>query len=295
LKKALPLFLFCALCIQSRTLLAADIDPLDTRQILQDLQDIQAKQIAAVTSQQKRNIDLVFKAAANQDAALAFYEEAQMVTQFQGANRENTQFRDWKKKQEAQLKDNDFRESLRLHLFYLGLSLKKAADTKPEELAPQVADYLRVLDGADAAIRVKDSLLKTSVSEGLFAKWLGLGPELARAKDWEMNPGKSEVIAEKYLLPEWRKQKSTALITYWDGRIARENAAAGNVKIDFQEKNYATIRKPELLWKRAQEYLVLDQPNRARQEMFSLIKNYPSHPSIGSWIESLRKTLEPVP
>ena len=270
-----------------------DSPPLDPKVILQELQDIQVKQKNATSSRQKQNLDTVLRASASKEAAIAFYEDAQMATQFQGANRENSQFRDWKKKQEEQLKNPDFRESVRLHLFYLALSLKKAADAKPGELIPQVADYLKVLDASDDALYVRDSLLKNSVSDGVFAKWLGLGPDLGKAGDWEMNPGKSEAIASKYLLPEWRKMKNPALLSYWDARIAKESVNANSAKLDFQEKNFATVRKPDLLWRRAKELLVLDQPNRAAQEMFGLIKNYPNHPNVGEWIGELEKLLGP--
>ncbi|MEO7933744.1 MAG: hypothetical protein ABIT76_11355 [Chthoniobacterales bacterium] len=272
---------------------AADVAPLDPHQILQELEDIQTKQKTVSSTIQKRNMDLVFKAAGSKEAAMALYEEALMATQFQGVNRENTQFRDWKKAHEEQLKNSDFRESVRLHLFYLGLSLRKAADAKPEDLVPQVSDYLRILDASWEAVDVKESLLKSSVSDGIFSKWLGLGPELAKAENWEMNPGKSDAIAAKYLLPQWRKQKNPALLSYWDARLAREAAVSGNAKLDFQEKNFATVRRPELLWQRSQELVVLDQPNRAAQEMFSLIKNYPNHPKITEWIATLQKLLQP--
>lgn len=279
-------------CASVSVVVSQDNNPLDPKQILQELQDIQTKQQILASSSQKRSIDLVFKASGNKDAAIAFYEEAQMVTQFQGANRENAQFRDWKKRQEDQLKNDDFCESVRLHLFYLGLTLKKAADTKPEELVPQVAEYLKVLDTSSGALEVKDSLLKNSVADGIFAKWLGLGPELGKAKDWEMNPEKADQIAAKFLLPIWRKQKSPALLAYWDGRIVKESAIVNTVKLDFQEKNFSTIRKPELLWLRSQEFIHLDQPNRAIQEMFGLIKNHPNHPNVMQWIEALQKMLQ---
>ncbi len=274
-------------------LLAQDANPLDAKQILQELQDLQTKQKVSQDTLQKRNLDLVFKSAASKETAIALYEDAIMATQFQGANRENTQFRDWKKSHEEQLKNNDFRESVRLHLFYLGLTLKKAAGAKPAELVPQIADYIRVLNSSDGPENVRDSQLRKSVNDGLFASWLGLGPTLAEVKDWEMNPGKSDQIAEKYLLPEWRKSKDPALLAYWDARIALQSQAASG-GLDFQEKNVATIRKPQLLWQKSQEYLALDQPNRAVQEMFALIKAYPTHPDVGQWIEKLKGALQPA-
>ncbi|HEX8372619.1 MAG TPA: hypothetical protein VF585_07555 [Chthoniobacterales bacterium] len=271
--------------------IAEDVAPLDPAQILQELKDIEAKRNAVTTTRQRQNMDLIQKAAMSKEAAIALYEDAQMATQFQGANRENSQFREWKKKQEEQLKDSDFRESVRLHLFYLAMSMKRAGGAKPEEMVAQVLDYIKVLDNSKPAVDVKESLLKSSVSDGIFAKWLGIGPDLAKAENWEMNPGNSDAIAEKILLPEWRKQKSPALITYWDARIAREGTAAGSASLDFQEKNFASVKKPDLLWRRAQEFLVLDQPNRAAQEMFAIIKNFPTHPKTPEWIGVLQKQL----
>jgi len=282
------------ICSLACVAVAQDAAPIDPQTILRELQELQTKQQTSANTAQKRNLDIVLKGSVSKEAAIAFYEDAQMATQFQGANRENSQFRDWKERQADQLKNTDFRESVRLHLFYLGLSLKKAADAKPEELLPQVTDYLRVLDNAASAMEMKESLLKISVADGIFSKWLGLGPELSKAKDWEMSPGKADQIAAKFLLPLWRKGKSPALLGYWDGKIAKESMAAGTAKLDFEERNFASVRKPDLLWQRAQEYLVLEQPNRAISEMFALIKVYPNHPNVTQWIDTLRKTLSPA-
>jgi len=287
LAACLSFFLVCALAAQ-------DLTPPDAPSLLAELAAIEAKSENTVSTRRKAALERINQAAGSREAALTLYLDAQMATQFQGANRENTQFRDWKKSEETMLKSADFAESVRLHLFYLGLTLRKAQAEKEEVLAPLVADYTRVLDKAEDALAEKGSLLKVSVTDSLFTRWLNLGPDLTNLGEWETNPGDADRIATRFLLPLWRKAKNPALLTWWDAKIASATAQAATSKLDFQESTFNKITRPSLLWQRAKELLALEQPNRAKSEMFGLIKNHPTHPNISEWIKTLRGLLAPA-
>lgn len=277
------------------SLLAQDLTPVDPQTLLNELAAIEAKSETAVSARRKAALDQISRGATSKEAALDFFLDAQMATQFQGVNRENTQFRDWRKREEGMLKNNDFAESIRLHLYYLSLTLRKAQGEKDEVLVPLVADYLNVLEKSKDAIETRGSLLKASVTDSLFTRWLNLGADLSKIGEWETNPGNADRIAARFLLPLWRKEKNPALLTWWDARIARESAKAGTSQLNFEESTFSKITRPSLQWQRTQELVILGQPNRAKTEMLTLIKTYPTHPNIADWIKTLRGLLTPGP
>ncbi|HEX8311866.1 MAG TPA: hypothetical protein VF614_11145, partial [Chthoniobacteraceae bacterium] len=97
------------------------------------------------------------------------------------------------------------------------------------------------------------------------------------------------------ILPELRAAKDPRLLEYWDRELAREAAAAGASHLAFEIEKFNQQRKPEILWSRAQDMLLIGQKNRAIGEMFGLIKNYPGHPRAADWITKLEGLLKPGP
>lgn len=271
-----------------------DVPPVDSAMILQALKILKVQQEVSEQAKLKRAIEQVFAASGTKETAIAFYEDAIMAMQFAGVTRENRQFRDWKEKEDERLSDPDFRESVRMHLFYLGVSLRRASGVKVADLLQQLTGYVNLLDDSETAVNAKGSLLKTPIGGGLFAKWLRLDPWLSGIDNWEMNPGNPDAIAARIILPELREQKSPALIGYWDGRIERDAAKAAGAKLDFQVNDFTQIKLPQLLWNRAKEWLVLEQRNRAITEMFGIVQKYSDHPDEAAWIGELEGLLAPA-
>src|SRR5207248_4305904 len=106
-----------------------------------------------------------------------------------------------------------------------------------------------------------------------------------------MSPGAINGIYDKTILPEMRLRKDPRLINYWDERIAQEAGAASRSGLTFNADKFNGIQRPRLLWKRAQDMIVIGQKNRAIAEMFALIKGNPSHPDVAEWASQLEKTL----
>lgn len=164
--------------------------------------------------------------------------------------------------------------------------------------------------------RVHDSILATSVSGSVVAKHLGLDTVLPRGADrndrqakkvaqlidagkavaieddnWPMTPGDLEGIHKALILPEYRASKDSRIIEYWDRVIQREAANAGRKRTDFEERQFNEIRRPQLLWSRAQDALAIGVKNRAIAEMVAIIRGNITHPSLGDWINSLEGVL----
>ena len=56
---------------------------------------------------------------------------------------------------------------------------------------------------------------------------------------------------------------------------------------DFEERQWSQVKKPSMLWSRAQDQLLIGQRNRALTEMFNLIKAFPQHPDVSTWIAQM--------
>lgn len=163
-----------------------------------------------------------------------------------------------------------------------------------------------------AVKRMHDSILQTSVSGGPIAKYLRLedvlprGPsqndrvaksvakilgvnQAATASDdaWPMVPGDLEGIHQALILPEYRAAKDPRILEYWERIIRRETEAVAKKKVDYEEKRFAEIRRPELFWGRAQDLYSIGLRNRAITEMVAVVRANPLHPSADGWISQL--------
>ncbi len=274
--------------------LAQDTPPVDTSAMLTSLQQLKEKHEASTKAQQDKLIEEFAAAGANNSTAIAFYEDAIRATQFEGQNRENAQFRDWKKREGDKLKNPDLQNAARLSLNYLALTLRRAAGDKIEALIPPLMAYADQVDAGGDGLADQD-LMKRPVNDNIFVRWYGIGNMLAGVKDWELTPGKTDGIYSKTILPQFRKTKDPRLLQYWDNKIQREAAQASRTTLAFTADAFDQTRKPALLWSRSQDMLLLGQRNRAIGEMFALIKNNPTHPDSGAWISKLESILQGAP
>ena len=164
--------------------------------------------------------------------------------------------------------------------------------------------------------QMHDSILRTSVSGSPVAKYLGLEDVLPRAvnqterlaksvakvlgdakvapapdESWPMTPGDLEAIHQSIILPEYRTAKDQRILDYWERVIRRESEAVAKKKVDYEEKRFATIRRPELLWSRAEDLYQVGLRNRAITEMVAVLRSNPLHPRAEGWISQLETML----
>lgn len=158
--------------------------------------------------------------------------------------------------------------------------------------------------------RVHDQILRTSVGGSPVARALqlsdilgddskkgrakGTEPKADAGSGWEYTPGNVEGIYSQIILPEFRNTKDPRLLEYWDLRIKQETERAAEKKLDVEQRDWLQIRRPSLLWSRAQDVMLLGQVNRAIGEMFNILKSNPQHPNASSWISTLEGFAAPA-
>ena len=113
------------------------------------------------------------------------------------------------------------------------------------------------------------------------------------SRDWEMVPGNVDGIFQKIILPELRAQHDPRLLEYWDMKVKREGEAAARSRLAFDLDRFNQIRRPELLWNRAEDELALGQRGKAINDMFNVIKANPTHPNASAWVSKLETVIAP--
>ena len=156
------------------------------------------------------------------------------------------------------------------------------------------------------AKKIHDSILKMSVTNSPVAKRLQIADLLGdvakkrkRGEDaapasWETVPGNVNGIYNAIILPEFRATKDPRLLEYWDLMIKKEQENIYAGMPDFEERQWSQIKRPAMLWSRAQDLLLIGQRNRAVTEMYNLIKAFPQHPEAAAWISQLEQSLAPA-
>jgi hypothetical protein len=154
----------------------------------------------------------------------------------------------------------------------------------------------------DAVVkRVHDQVMRMAVGGSPVARWLQLSDLLGDAGkkqkggggSWEPVPGNLEGIYNAIILPEFRLTKDPRLLDYWEVFIKREGEKAAEHKLDVDQRDWSQVKLPSLRWSRAQDVLLLGYRNRAILEMFNLVKSFPQHPEVPSWISQLEGVLVP--
>ncbi len=303
-----------------------DGPPVDVQQLLQALKGLKEQQVAQAKAIRQKAIQDISGAAASGSVAASAWEEAVRQVQFQGASKEGAQFREWKEREGDALGEKEVQSAARLHFNWMVITLQRSGGAQVKDLMPAVLQHIggvlqdrvaaEALDerikheremaqtgkrpgGKDKrkddelAKRMHDHILNGSLAGGAPAQALKIR-ELLSVQSWEMSPGNVDGIYQNVVLPEFRATRDPRLMDYWEMKLKRESEAAGKAKLAYETERFNQVRKPELLWQRAQDMLVLGLKNRGLGEMLNLIKAHPAHPNCAGWIASLEKILMPA-
>ena len=300
--------------------------PAVASQILQELDKIETERDAIMQRGWRAAAAAVSAAAQSKESAIDLYEQAVRETEFAGLSQESAQWREWKDNDGALLRATPGGKALLYQLRYTRLTMRRAFGEKVPELLSDVIGYVAALQNEiddivpdqslksalERAKRLGDQkrrqslqkemrernfaqgLLKTGVGGSVIARYLGVDGELGKAEDWPQEPGNLDAILDQVVLPELREEKDARLFSFWEDKIKRAGQKALDLGTDFEKSRYETIEFPQLLWARAEDYLLFDQQTRALHDMLAAIRANPAHPKADQWIKKLRELLQPI-
>ena len=267
-----------------------DAQPVDTKTMLSALKEIKTKHAEVAKTQFGKMMQDLGAASASNASAIAFYLDATRAISFAGQAHEQTLFQEWKKKEAEHLKSVEMQTAVRFHLNYLILSLQHAHGLTIPQVLPALIRYSDMVTLAPELV-AKQDIMKQGIGQSIFLKWYGSETLLANLSEWEMSPGDVDGIWRQTILPQLRKEKDPRVILYWDNRLKTAMADMADSKRIFDIDQFKLVRKPNLLWSRAKDLIVIGQRNRGISEMFAIVKNWPDHPSNAAWITKLEGIL----
>jgi hypothetical protein len=138
-----------------------DAPPIDTAQLLQALKQLRDQNDSGMKARRTTAFQTVQAAATSPEKAVAYWKEAVKAVQFEGADKENAQLRDWREGDGEALNDRLCAGAVRLHLQWLALSLQHSAGADVKVLIPKILDHIAAVQADEtAADRLQDQLDK---------------------------------------------------------------------------------------------------------------------------------------
>lgn len=296
--------------------LAQDAPAIDLKGMADALKKIKTQRAAAEKALELKVVQDLRISSASNAAAVAFYQSALMATQGKDAS----EVQDLAKSEAVQ-------NAARLHLGYLLMTIQRALGATTKQLEPGLMAHIAALTAAGAGDTVilfrrernqelkeagyripnakgktppgkealfwEQGLINQSVKNSVFVQWYGIAAMLADVKDWEMSPGNVDGIYQNTLLPYYRQTKDARVLAYWDQKLKDEAQKASASGAQFKIDQFNKVRRPQLLWKRAQDELTIGLRNRGMTDMMELVKTCPDHPDLNDWIVQLEGMLNP--
>jgi hypothetical protein len=268
-----------------------DRPPLDAAMTLADLAKLEEANKRATEARRKEAVSALRQAASSLGASARLYETA-----IEAAGQ--TAMADWRKKNADLLRSKTFQEAVQLHLRYLVLSLERGRTDEASRWVDPSLRYARELAGllTDKNFRAapgpaRDLLFKPQ-TDGVFTRWLRLGPLLPPGDQWEPVPGNLAGVLEKNVRIPWRAAGDPRLDTAWQLELETGAALADADSSERAAEDFNTRTAPTLLYRRATDRAATGQPNRAAADLLALARQHPGHPDFPTWAATLRKMFE---
>ncbi len=115
----------------------------DRTAILKELERLEQSHKDKLAVEQKNVGETLTKALASPKSLLELYQDAVFATKFEGAKKDNTDFKKWKNSQDDTLKADDFQAALALHANYLNLTFLRASGEKEIKLVEALVQHVQ--------------------------------------------------------------------------------------------------------------------------------------------------------
>lgn len=277
----------------------------DKAALLKELDKLEQSHQEKAVTEMKSFGDSLVKALTNKKNLLSLYEDAVFTTRFEGAKKDNTEFKKWKNNQDDVLKSEEFLTALDLHANYLHLTYLRSNGEKEAKLNEALLQHVLKVWAYDmkhdTRQKLSSELLDRPINQGLLAKYFHLGTKIGgpqegekpkdQDKTWEWNPANTDGMLDKTLLPCLRRSKSPNLIVLWDKRIANVTARAKRVTLSTSANQITQQILPRLNWQRAADLVLLGREAEGFTIMIGILRQNTTHPDFAKFIQELRNLL----
>ncbi|MEK7949098.1 hypothetical protein [Luteolibacter soli] len=266
-----------------------------------------------------------YKAAMGSDeAAVEFYLKCVEKVEFEDQKKSAQDFREWKRRQEDQLKQDGLGRCLRHQLRWLVLTLEAAeAQGNLKDLAPKASAALDDIFNSPDQFGGNVGPLREPVTNTVFARAYNIGG--AKVENWPLSPLEIPAIFNQVLFPPLRATgKLDALREQWQRRIryegvmhkewggggrggenrgggrpgegrGGENRGGGGHAEDHsaEYEKFVNETLPDLKWQMEEDMYKSGDQQRAAVNMLAHIENNLTHPKARDWAERFKTLIEP--
>lgn len=287
------LFLCLALCVGAPPSPAAEPSNADIAKMLAELATL-AKEAKESQAGRHTTALAAFRAAsANNAAAYEFFTECYKKINFEDQERKDSAYREWKSDKGKELRSTEHCTALRYQLQWIVLAIRAANSEDLGELIPTILAYMDSVSENEESMGVYFRILRTPVTQSVFAGVYGLDTGLASLKSFEFTPANFDGIFEKTILPYYRAvEEVEPLIAAWDKRIFFDAKRTAEVKLEKVKDDYLAERLPAMKWRKWSDVLAMGDKARALPEMMAILKANIRHDKAGEWIADLETTLK---
>lgn len=296
---------------------------LNTQKLLAELEQIElrreslfleglnsrAQDIRSQTSTERRTID--------------YWKKAIKATEYEGIPEGGKKYAEWEDKKTEIHLDPLFKQAVMLHTNYLILTLSRLNGAEDNQVMPALLNHVEELDALLVELEEREmpvtdqmqqrqrkeakklrakghepplpkhirTVLKMNLTASPIVKWQQLDQHFKNLKNWEMTPGNIDGILDSSIMPNYRVEGDSRLLSLWDARINRAYREASKENLASKVQKYESETRPKLEWSKAQDMALLGYSNKARLVMMDLIRNNPSHPEFKTWVTELRDRL----
>ena len=221
-----------------------DAQPMDVKQLIEALKLLREQNETGIKARKQQAYTRVMAAAASGSTAVAFWKEAVKEVQFDGASHQGSKLSEWRDGDGDALSSKECQTAVRLHLYWLGLSLQHAMGTETKAMLQNVIDFTKQVRAEDEAMikfdnalerakerkdrkdlvedqvikRVHQQIFRTGVGGSPVARWLQLG-DLLGADAKRRAGGKNGEVRAAAPRPEGAPAESGGGWEYTPGNV----------------------------------------------------------------------------
>lgn len=273
-------------------------------------------------------------AMSSESAAVSLYLECYKLENFDRKDLKQADFMEWRDRNEARFKDDNFSKGLLLQLEYLVLTIQ-AQNVKEQKdmgglvsalqafMAKAITEVQATMKHtASGAVEPKDAgtkgatqgrrgggggqgqglgggsplatMLRQPVKGTDFCRAYLLDDHLTR-REWEYSPLNIGGIYDSVIFPYYVSEKPTELAAQWDARINAEMALNKASRSETEFSLYFQETNPRLLWAK-NNYLLANNINtlNALADMLKIIQANPNHADAVNWLGQFKTIMAKV-
>lgn len=302
-----PAILVCSL-IGLSSVHADPLSSADREALLESLEKLRDNANAKVDARFRLAIAAYKEAMTSEETAIEFYLKCIEKVNFEDQQKKNSDFREWKKKEEDRLKDQGFRLALRYQLRWLILTLMASSEkTKLSDIIPEGQEVVDSIFRDASRLGDQMQTLAQPVTGTIFARAYEIGG--VENDKWPQSPVNLDSFYGQIVFPPLRMpSRVDSLRAAWIKRIQQEGIKVEAMGMNgnggrrngqplgprpAETERFIAETVPQLQWQMEMDLFRAGDEAGAAMRMLAHIEKHLAHKSSREWGEDFRNLLKP--